>query len=701
MAVGALALLVPLPVRATPGLPRVDRVEAPHIAVALVTDTETVRPGRPLQVGVRFVLERGWHVYWQNPGDSGEPPKVTWHLSPAAPVGALAWPRPERLPAGPLVNFGYERDVLLSAPVATAGLDAVRALTITAEVTWLVCQEECIPGRATLTKDLRVGSVPGAPVVPSAAASLFAEAQAAGPVPCPGVRASFVAPRLTLHVPRTCAGDVARAEVFLSQGGLGELSVPALVRPPGPGGDLAVVVTTSVNAAPDARVSGVVTWGASRALAFDAPVERPLTPPDTPAPSSSAAGMGFLVALALAFAGGCLLNLMPCVFPVLSLKLFAVARHGAGREARRQAWGYAAGVLVSFWALAGVLLGVRAAGVRLGWGFQLQSPVFVCALCALLLAIALNLAGVFEVGLALTRIGGWLRPAQAAAGREGVGGSFATGLLATAVATPCTAPFMSGALGYAVAKPPAVAFAVFTALGAGLAAPYVLLAHNERLLRALPRPGAWMDVLKQALAFPVLGTLLWLLAVANDLIGSLGTFALLGALLLLAFGAWVGGTWQRSAGHPWWGLAAAVAAIGAALVVGWKASALRPSSPPGPNASEASAWSPWSPERVQAAFGEGRPVFVDFTAAWCISCQVNERVVLARAAVRDAFARHGVVALKADFTTHDERIARELEAHGRIGVPLYLAYPAGASVATVLPAVITPGAVLEALRLPP
>jgi thiol:disulfide interchange protein DsbD len=402
----------------------------------------------------------------------------------------------------------------------------------------------------------------------------------------------------------------------------------------------------------------------------------------------------------LAFIGGLLLNLMPCVFPVLFLKGLALVHSGHKEQHRLRAHGlvYAAGILVSFWALVGVLLGLRAAGATLGWGFQFQSPIFLSLMAGLLFFLGLSLAGQFEIGLTLTSAGGSL------AAKQGYTGSFFTGVLAVVVATPCTAPFMGAAIGYALSQSALVTFAVFTALALGLAAPYVALTLQPAWTRILPKPGAWMEVLRQAVAVPIFATVIWLAWVLATAYGAGVLAALLASFLLLAIAGWFLSRWPAK---RWSTAVAAMILLGViALAVFGKGLAGESTGKVIQSGSinqdsAASVWQPWSPEAVSRYQAQGRPVFVDFTAAWCLSCQVNERVALNRPEVQQAFQSANVVLLRADWTRHDEAITQALTALGRSGVPAYALYVPGETSPRLLPEVLTPGIVINALaKLP-
>jgi len=520
---------------------------------------------------LRLVHDPHWHTYWLNPGDSGLATKLS--------TGTIEWPAPERIVAGPLTSFGYSGEVLF--PVTPN----VKRVT----VAWLECAEICIPGKADLVAQK---------VKPEMLA--LARERLPRPDPSAALGATSRGDRIVLEI----AGRHPLAEFFPAEPGAFE----------GARGPVAVAPSRSELTLQKAP-------GASDPKSLSGVLVRPGLAPvwiTVPVAAGGAAPRNLL----LAFLGGLLLNLMPCVFPVLSIKVLGLLKASDGRRAPHfHALAYTAGVVTSFLALAAGLLAARAAGASLGWGFQLQSPWVVGAMAALFIALGLNLLGVFEVGTRLMSLGE----------RSG-GGSFSSGVFAVVVAAPCTAPFMGAAIGWALGRPAWEALAVFAALGLGTAAPYAVLASWPSLLKLLPRPGAWMETLKKLLSVPMFTTAAWLL--------------------------WV-----------LWHLVAA---------------------PVGDN----SLWKTWSPEAVAEARAAGKTVFVDFTAAWCLSCQVNERIVLARPEVVKALQKGA--AFKADWTNKDPVIEAELARHGRAGVPLYIVYPKGGEAVT-LPEILTPALVLETL----
>ncbi|MDP3416932.1 protein-disulfide reductase DsbD [Falsiroseomonas sp.] len=658
-------------------------VQSARATATLVADVAAVAPGQDFQAGLRLRLAPGWHSYWKNAGDAGAAPEIELALPEGASAGPIAWPAPERIPYGPLVNYGYTGEVLLPLRVSLpASLAPGEMLTLRAEATWLVCADVCIPeeGSFTLTLPVADAAVPSPVTTP-----LFEAAEASRPRPLPWtLRAGGGAGRASLTMDGTGLTSAAVQDAFFfpAEPGVLDNTAPQPMRLRD--GSLTLGLTLLADAAPAALAGTLVLRdGGGQRAAFDisaavtGPVEQP------------AGTLPLWHALLLALAGGLVLNLMPCVFPVLAMKAMALARMGgaAHGEIRLHAAAYTAGVLASFAAIGGLLVALRAAGVAAGWGFQFTEPAFVAAMAWLVLAVGLNLSGVFTLGRTVGA-------GQALAGRGGPLGAFATGGLAVLLATPCTAPFMAAALGAALVMPPAATMAVFLALGLGLAAPYALLGVVPGLARALPRPGAWMERLRQALAFPMYATAAWLIWVLSLQAGPDGVLFGLAGAVVLAAGLWGLGLAQRAEGRL---RVTGTAAAGVALLV---VLALLPrlSAAPAVAAAADAQAEPWSAARVAELRAAGRPVFVNATAAWCITCQVNERVALRAAGVRDAFAAQGVAYLKADWTRGDPAISALLRDQGRDGVPMYLYWAPGAAAPRLLPQILTEDVVLEALR---
>ncbi len=664
-------------------------VAGPHVQVELVADAAMVEPGRPLRLGVRFVPEADWHVYWRNPGDSGEAPRIEWRLPRGLTAGALEWPAPARLVNGPVVSFGYPGTVLLAAPVTVASDVGAGPLDVGARAKWLVCnREECIPGSATLALSLPVGVASGDP---PAAARWFEEARRHLPLPVPEawrVSATRGDEHVTLSVHGLLLPATAPPVFYPDDRDALEAAPSQPVERENDG--FRMTLARRSGAALPARLAGVLDLG-DRAYAVEAAIG---AAGDAPARTFG----GSATPLVLAFVGGLLLNLMPCVFPVLALKALALAGLAgeARRRVRRHGVVYAFGIVVSFWILAGLLLAARAGGAELGWGFQLQSPTVIAALAGLFFWMALVLLDVATVGGSLMGVGQHLTVG------DGDRAAFFTGVLATVVATPCTAPFMGTAIGYALAQPATTALAVFSSLGLGLAFPYVLVTFVPSLAARLPRPGRWMETMKQFLAFPLLATVVWLVWVASFQAGPQAVGAILMGLVLLAFAAWVSGRSPSPAGRL-----AATAAVALAVMIALRitpvervdASARTVDERTHGAAKAAFEWEPFSTARVAALRAEGRPVFVDFTAAWCVTCQVNKKVALETAEVTAKMAELGVVAMRADWTRPDAEITRALQEFGRDGVPLYVLYSGRQDdPPRILPQILTPSIVIGELE---
>lgn len=688
-----------------------------HVEAELVAERTAFVPGATTTVALRLAMADGWHTYWRNPGDTGLPTALTWKLPEGVTAGPIQWPAPRALRVGPLMNFGYEGEVFLLTDIAVpAAARPGDALTLAGKAEWLVCRETCIPEEVTV--DLTLPVAAHADPYPQWGAAIAAVRDAL-PRPAPGwvadARGDGQKVTLTLTGP---AGAAVPDDVHFFPYDSGRIEPAARqVFARADNGTFVLTLPVASQLAPGfTEVAGVLTAGNGfavgdgkvKAMAIRAPLAgtviagpKPVaaaTPAlDTTTPGAAgAAPISFVVAVVFALLGGVILNLMPCVFPVLSIKALALARPGHGSKAhlRREGIAFGAGVVATFLLLAGLLLAFRAAGEEFGWGFQLQSPGIVTALALLFFVLGLNLSGVFEFGvLAPGAAAGWtLRNPDANAALSGV--------LAVVVASPCTAPFMGAALGYALAQPVALTLVVFAALGIGMALPYMLLAWFPGWRRLLPRPGAWMERLRQFLAFPLYGTVAWLVWILGVQVDNDAVVRLLSTLVVLAFALWA---WRayRGGGARGFSLAALIGLIGAAyvvwpLLVGHASADAVTSSRATRTASSADAWQPFTPTRVAELTAANKPVFVDFTAAWCVTCQVNKRLVLNRSDVRAAFAARGVELVRADWTRRDPTITQALAALGRQGVPVYVLYRPGQA-PLLLPEVLAPGTVLDAL----
>jgi thiol:disulfide interchange protein DsbD len=666
----------------------------PHVAASLIAETRNVVAGQALHVALRQQIQPGWHTYWSNPGESGLPTTIDWTLPRGFWAQPISWPFPERFTAGPVVGYGYKHDVVLPVTIdVPADLQAGTDVTLSAHVSWLACADICVPEEANLALSLPVGTVL-APDAETVAA--FAAARADIPTSNPfTTTAAAAADEFTLRI---ATGDATRVRnVLFFPADADVIDDEAVQSVVANSEELVVKIRRNKTKPPPATLDGVLSFTDQAAQGGDVSSAILISAPIAAATSTGYELLAFLTAVVLAFAGGIILNLMPCVLPVLSIKVLALARHSlsTSREMRLQGLAYAAGVLASFGVIGGALIALRAAGAEIGWGFQLQSPMFVALMIYLLFAVGLSLSGVFEIGGKLNAVGADL------ASRDGYTGSFFTGALASLVATPCTGPFMAASIGYAITQPWYVSLAVLEAVGAGLAFPYVVIAFSPRARGALPKPGMWMVRLKEILAFPVYATAVWLMYVLSQQVDASGTTIALMGLVLIAFSAWLYNAVYLSDGH-WrsWGIGlSTLGVVGAlallALIGGGVATPIA--------ANESDEWQPFSQSRLEALRAEGRPVFVDFTAAWCITCKVNERIALADTTVVKAFADRRVAALRADWTRQNAGITRILEANGRAGVPLYLFYPKpGAKgerkAPIVLPQLLTAASILDEVQ---
>ncbi len=683
-------------------------VKTAHVEAELIAAKTALVPGEPITVALRLVLERGWHTYWRNPGDSGLPTTLAWTLPPGVEAGPIEWPAPKVLPVGPLVNYGYEGVVLHLVEIRPQRSLAVGGTTVlAARADWLVCKEVCIPEGADLTLALPVAqsAPPDARWGPDISA-----ARAALPGPLAGWSASAIGSGTTIALklaPPPGAGAPGVVRFFPYETDRIDPSGPQPVTRDGDAYVLALPVAPTLSGPLD-RIAGVVTaaggFGAVHAATIDVALAGNVAPgakaAPAPAPAlnlgQSRSGDGGVAALALAvvsaLVGGLILNLMPCVFPVLTLKVLGFATHHDTRPTmRREAVAFAAGVVLTFVALGAVLAALRAAGEQLGWGFQLQSPGVVSALAILFFVLAMNLSGVFEFGqLAPSGVTNWTAKNRTL-------DAFGSGILAVVVASPCTAPFMGAALGFAMGAPAASMLAVFVALGIGMALPYVLFAWFPGWRRRLPRPGPWLERFKQVLAFPLYATVIWLAWVLGAQRDNDALLRLMLALLGVGFALWA---WRivRSGGARPWGIAGLVVLAGS-VIIAWPLFATEPVATAKAadigNARD-DGWMAFTPATVSALTASGRPVFVDFTAAWCVTCQVNKRLVLNAEDVRAQFAAKRVALVRADWTRRDPAITQALAAFGRSGVPVYVLYRPGKE-PLLLPEVLRRSTMQEAL----
>jgi thiol:disulfide interchange protein DsbD len=688
-----LLSLALLPSAAGQSLPRFGAPEK-HVDADLIAASDAIVPGKPLTVGLRLKHQPEWHTYWQVPGDSGLPTRIEWQLPAGFTAGPIEWPHPRRLPAGPLVNYGYEGETLLLTTIQVpAGAAMGSNVTLNGKAEWLECKDVCIPGSADIALTLPVKSSAG----PSSSATLFEQTRARVPQAIAGIsgQATIDGNRIKLGFVLPAGRSASSIEFFPTEEGRIEPAAPQVLRREGNAVELYLTAAAPVKADAKLLKGVLVANGGPGAGGWTTTIDTPLAAGTVAAVAASAStgaapSMSFVAALGAAFLGGLILNLMPCVFPVLSLKLIGLAQHRT-HSGPLVAHGvaFSIGVVLSFVLLAGLLIALQQMGSALGWGFQLQTPWVVALLTLLFFLIGLNLLGVYEFtfgsGVANTKA------ADSLTGKSDWRGSFGTGVLAVIVASPCTAPFMSAALGYAITQPAVVALSVFAALGVGMATPYLLLTLFPALLAKLPRPGRWMELFKQFMAFPMFATCVWLLWVLAQQVDAGGVALVLGGLVATGFAVWALGLSQRGATLFRW-----VALAGAVLAAVTFAPLATPDQAVAAKSASSAGWVDYSPEKLAQLTSEGKPVFVDFTAAWCVTCQVNKRVALNTEKVINRFAAEGIVRMKADWTNRDERITQALAQFGRNGVPLYVLYDAQGK-PTVLPEILTEGTVLAAL----
>lgn len=663
-----------------------------HVRAELISDFETVKPGATITVGVNQKIIPRWHTYWQNSGDAGQATAINWSLPDGAKASDILWPAPKRIDAaGPVTTYGYENDVtLLTEITVPANARPGTTLPIKADVDWLVCEEICIPEQVTLTLDVKVA---GTSVPSPQGAARVEMARATLPVESPWpISADIATDKIAFKIAGIDASRIEKINVFPQDWGAIDHAAPQPSETKD--GALTLHLKRPAEAMPE-RLRGVVVLkergvDAPRALSFD-------LPGGSPSAKALPRGLGtdanIALALLWALVGGLILNLMPCVFPVLSIKVMSLVSHSRLSAAKIRLHGiaYALGVLASFLVLASLLVGLKAAGAQIGWGFQFQSPLFVLALAYLMFAVGLSQSGLLTFGSSFTRAGNLL------SGRDGYAGSFLGGVLAAVVATPCTAPFMGAAIAYALTQSAPALLLVFATLGLGLALPYLVLTSFPRLLRLLPKPGAWMETFKQIMAFPMYGAAVWLLWVVGLQAGNDAVAGALAGMVLIAFACWLVAQSRASksmARRVTSGFAALalMGALAAGIVVQQSGGAAPQAQITGGTlASEA-----YSPARFDALRAEGKPIFLNFTAAWCITCLVNERVALNQTSVSEAFAGANIVYLKGDWTRQDPAITAKLSEFNRNGVPLYVFYPAGReSRPVILPQILTAAIVLR------
>jgi thiol:disulfide interchange protein len=689
-------------------------VDGAHVDAELLPETVHAVPGETLWTALRLDHAEHWHTYWINPGDAGQPTSINWTLPEGVTAGEIVWPIPQRfvLP-GDVIDFGYIDEVFLLVPLEVSAGFTGDTLSATADVKWLECEELCIPAGATVALNVPVSSEAPAPLNAAAIAG-FAQTRASQPRGDIALDAQFSVTggniELLVQATENIFENAQGISFYPDEGRVFDYIAPQNITNQLSSLQLSQKHTRRVEREAPERVGGLllVTDADGKQLAYQVDAEP--TGVNTSAlggvmaatngDAAGGTGGGGLADMSLAsvflFAllGGMILNLMPCVFPVLSLKVLSLSAHSSGsqREQRLHGIAYAAGVMLAFLALAAVLLTLQAGGAAIGWGFHLQKPWFVAALVYLFFVMGLSMSGVVEFGTSIMGVGGALQE------KEGYAGSFFTGVLASVVASPCTAPFMGAALGFAFTQSMPVALTVFLALGFGMALPFLVLSFVPALARRMPKPGAWMLTFKQVLAFPLYATVVWLLWVLGQQAGPDGMALVIGSCVLLALAAWL--YQQRHVSRGFWRYLSFAVIL---VCVGASASVLRSpfleTAAISAVAGEDENYETYTDARLAALRAEGKPVFVNMTAAWCITCLVNERVALSSEAVIGGLEEKGVVYLKGDWTNNDPAITAVLKQYETSGVPLYLMFPSDASKpAEQLPQILTESIILEALN---
>ncbi len=685
--------------------------QAAKTEARLILPAETARPGETVLVGVQLRMAPRWHTYWRNPGESGAPTKIDWTLPPGVKAGEILWPVPEKNLASGMTTYVYHDEVVLLVPLTLADNVPAGPLELKAKVSWLECEEACVPGKADVKATLNIGAA----AKPSADAALIETWKKRLPQNTTALPPTVWWEKQTTNDTRSVivewspVAELASADFFPYESSTYEIAGDTEMLPAVNGKARLRKIVKKLEGEWPGQLSGVLVQKTNSKEANGYEVQAPIAAlgkSNSAATISASAGesKSLLGMLGLAFLGGLILNIMPCVLPVIALKILGFVQQSKEAPGRVGKLGlvYALGVLFSFLVLAGLVIGVQQAGRAASWGMQFQNPQFVIVMTTLVTLVALNLFGLFEVTLGGSAMGA----AGNLASKEGNSGAFFNGILATALATPCTAPFLTVALGFAFAQPAYIIVLMFLAMGLGLAAPYVVLSWFPQFLKLLPRPGAWMEKFKIAMGFPMLATAVWLLTLTSSHFGRSGPLWVGIFLVTLALAAWIWGEFvQRGSKRKGVAMGLAIALLALGYVYGlekelhWRSPAkLTANNGTITHESGGIEWQAWSPSAVEKARTEGRPVLVDFTADWCLTCQANKKSSLEISSVRAKLKEINAVALLGDYTLEDPAITAELKRFARAGVPLVVVYSKNSqSPPNVLPAFLTPGIVLEAL----
>jgi thiol:disulfide interchange protein DsbD len=665
-------------------------VKDTHTTATLASEVSVVGADDIIWLALKYEPIEGWHTYWRNPGDSGMQTNITWILPEGFSAGETLYPVPDTLPVGPLTNYGYNGVSTLLVPITVPKVINGTSVIIKAQIEWLICEIECVPQYGEFELELpagdRVNSLENA--------SLFAEARKHMPEPAYWDASIEIAPEassLTIYMASEEIDTVENAYYFPAHEGVLDYAAAQIVNISDEG--LVLNLKRLKGTLSPESAAGILklslAGGQETVVEIDPAVKIVEAIQISSAPTEAVTSGTLPVWQATLFAliGGIILNLMPCVFPVLSLKAFSFISSGGmtKSERKREGWAYTFGILASFGVIVGILLSLRAGGAAVGWGFQLQEPIFVAFMVLLMVLVALSLAGMFNIQTGFEGTG------QSLAAQDGAKGAFFTGVLATLVATPCTAPFMAPAIGYALTQPVYVALLVFFMLGFGLALPFLILSYSDTMAKAMPRPGAWMETFKQGLAFPMLATAAWLLFVFNNEAGSIAMLFLVFAIIAVVFAIWL---WQQGQGKILHSIAGLIGIL-ALVSIFWN---VEPQHKDNSDTSSTvqsdnkfAKTGVYSNAALETLTANNEAVFAYFTADWCITCKVNERVALYREETIKLFDDNGITVLKGDYTNRDSEIAGVLSKYQRAGVPLYLYFPKGQKDAIVLPEVLTPG----------
>ncbi len=658
-----------------------------YVSIRLLPSQTTAKGGDTITVGIEHTMADGWHTYWKNPGDSGTAARVEWSGLDGIVKSDFTWPIPHRMPMGPLVNFGFEEKAVLLQDLTLPGTLPKGPITLTAKVDVLVCKDICIPESHTATLTLNGGQYPAADAVEDARAKLPIDM--GWETEISEERGNLIV-RVNTDTP-SAFSNLKSVALYPEEWGL-------------------IDNTATTSAKLDGSILTLTHKRGDRPLA-DVPVSKLIISYDAPTGAtkavrvstmegsggvfdSSGKGEPLLITMLLfALLGGVILNLMPCVFPVLSMKALSLVhlKDEENAVARRHGLAYAAGIIVCFVVIAGILIALKATGAQIGWGFQLQNPIVILGLTYLFFVLGLNLSGFFDINISLAHAGDSLTR------KQGLEGSFFTGVLASLVATPCTAPFMAAALGYALTQPAIISLLIFVFLGLGLALPYLVLSFVPATRHWLPRPGLWMEQFRQFLSFPMFLAACWLLWVLSQQINHMGQFAAILGMLSIAFSIWTYKTRPKNhAGKIIFLILSAAAmlfALSTFFVVRPEERVVVTNTIPSPTAQN---WEDFTRAKLEEHLKGNDPVFVNMTAAWCITCKVNEKVALSISETQTLFEDKGIRYLKGDWTNQNPEITNFLEGYGRNGVPIYVYYgPRDAETGArpkpvLLPQILTP-----------